>query len=94
MSSDHLLEYKIAQLVCSVKLATLAMSEFDEAHTYDNNSSEQKEDGVNLLSFLGLEKGSEVLDLGCGTGYLTKVIADTVGPTGKVKKFPRCVVAF
>ena len=62
------------------------MKKFDEARTYDNNSSEQREDGVNLLGFLDLRKGSKVLDLGCGgTGYLTKVMADCVGSTGMVR---------
>ena len=33
---------------------------------------------------LNVEKGDTVLDLGCGTGYLTKVLSERVGPKGKV----------
>ena len=33
---------------------------------------------------LNVEKGATVLDLGCGTGYLTKVLSERVGPEGKV----------
>jgi len=36
----------------------------------------------NLEPFLG--EGSKVLDVGCGSGYLTGVLAHLVGPTGKV----------
>ena len=65
---------------------TISMNNFDEARVYDSNSSEQREDGFNLLDLLCLEEGSKVLDLGCGTGYLTKVLANRVGPSGKVRK--------
>ena len=37
-----------------------------------------------MIDMLTLEKGITVLDLGCGTGYLTKVLLDKVGPEGKV----------
>ena len=60
------------------------MAVFSEAHTYDKNSSVQREDGLNLMNLLNPAEGSKVLDLGCGTGYLTKVLADRVGKDGKV----------
>ena len=59
--------------------------EFKAAVTYENNSSKQKEDGEHLIKCLSIEQGSKVLDLGCGTGQLTKIIADLVGRTGKVR---------
>ena len=37
-----------------------------------------------MINELTLETGSSVLDLGCGTGYLTKVLSERVGPEGKV----------
>ena len=37
-----------------------------------------------LLDQLDVAAGEQVLHLGCGTGYYTAVVAELVGPTGKV----------
>jgi protein-L-isoaspartate(D-aspartate) O-methyltransferase len=37
-----------------------------------------------LLDQLGVAAGEHVLHLGCGTGYYTAVMAELVGPTGKI----------
>ena len=37
-----------------------------------------------MIDMLNVEKGATVLDLGCGTGYLTKVLSERVGAEGKV----------
>ena len=60
------------------------MSTLDAAYVYENNSFQQREDGLKLIKLLAPEKGDKVLNLGCGTGYLSKVLADLVGPEGQV----------
>lgn len=37
-----------------------------------------------ILSALGIKPGQTVLDAGCGNGYMSKLFAHQVGPTGKV----------
>ena len=61
----------------------MTMEAFKEAVAYDNNSSGQREDGQTLMKHLSLETGSKILDLGCGAGYLTKILAEIIGPDGK-----------
>jgi len=51
---------------------------------YRQVSSLQTEDGLKLIDRLSPLEGSRVLDLGCGTGYLASVLAQRVGPEGKV----------
>lgn len=59
--------------------------DFNQAESYENNySSEAREDGLKLVEILAPQQGNKVLHLGCATGYLTKVLADLVGPEGKV----------
>ena len=56
----------------------------DQAEDYDKGSSTQKKDGHKLLEIVAPEKSIKILDLGCGTGYFSKVLADLVGPDGQV----------
>ena len=55
-----------------------------QAQVYSESSNVQKEDGLNLMSSISFHDGMKVLDLGCGTGCLTSVLAERVGQTGKV----------
>ena len=61
-----------------------AEGKLDAASKYDSISVGQREVGLYLMGKLAPAVGSKVLDLGCGTGYLTKVLADRMGPEGKV----------
>ena len=55
------------------------------AEKYDNlQPSYQAKDGFDLMDKISLGKGLRILDLGCGTGYLTSVLAQRVGLEGKV----------
>ena len=42
------------------------------------------EDGTTLIDLLSPTEKSKVLDLGCGTGYLSKVLGERVSPGGEV----------
>ena len=54
-----------------------------DARAYDEVSGPQIESGVSFIDDLELHPGDKVLDMGCGTGHLTKYIADIVGPDGQ-----------
>ena len=65
--------------------SSVSMAEFNQAQSYDeDNSAIQRRVGLDLMKLLAPPKGSKVLDLGCGTGFLTKTLADLVGPEGRV----------
>ena len=53
------------------------------AKAYDEVSGPQIEAGSQFIRELNLSLGDKVLDMGCGTGHLTKYIADIVGPGGQ-----------
>ncbi len=55
-----------------------------QAITYSKVSQVQTNDGLKLLSKLCPQKGMTILDMGCGTGYLSSILADHVGPNGSV----------
>ena len=59
-------------------------SSVELAQLYSEVSGVQKEHGEELIEKLSLEKNMKILDLGCGTGYLSAVLADCVGPEGSV----------
>ena len=55
-----------------------------QAISYQTGSEVQQGIGLKMINILNVEKGATVLDLGCGTGCLTKVLSERVGPEGKV----------
>ena len=54
------------------------------AKCYSEKSSFQRDCGYKFLQQLSPHRGSRVLDLGCGTGYLATVLSESVGPDGEV----------
>lgn len=56
----------------------------DLAEMYDRVSDLQFEGGKRLAERLGVQEGSRVLDVGCGTGRLALWLAERVGVTGLV----------
>jgi arsenite methyltransferase len=52
------------------------------AETYDRVSDSQFEGGKGLIERLAVKPSDRVLDVGCGTGRLTRWIAERLGPGG------------
>ena len=61
-----------------------ATTKVNQAKVYNEIGAPEKRHGRELMSLLSIKEGSKVLDFGCGTGNLTEVLADMVGPRGEV----------
>ena len=55
-----------------------------QATSYQVGSENQQSVGIRMIDMLNIKRGATVLDLGCGTGHLTRVLSERVGPEGKV----------
>ena len=55
-----------------------------DAEAYDELNQPQIDAGSKFIRELNLHEGNTVIDVGCGTGDLTKHIADIVGSDGEV----------
>lgn len=60
-------------------MAKEAAKAYDEVQLYF-----QGRNGIDLIDRLDVKKGSVILDLGCGTGYLSSILAERVGQDGRV----------
>ncbi len=65
-------------------MSQCSFTSIDEAHNYQEISSLENKDGMSLIDLVNPEKGAKILDLGCGTGFLSNVLAELVGPKGLV----------
>lgn len=54
------------------------------AGIFDDPARKEWQKPVTVLTFLGIQNGAVVADLGAGTGYFTRLLAIQVGPAGKV----------
>ena len=65
-------------------MLSLTPEVFDQAEYYENSSPLERKDGLKLIDILAPKGGSKVLDIGCGTGYHSNVLAHQVGAEGRV----------
>ena len=56
----------------------------DSAVSYSRTAAYQNEDAMKLLEKLSPNPDSQILDLGCGPGYLANALAEKLGPKGMV----------
>jgi len=57
---------------------------FYESRSYNYDDSWHADFTKRYMSYLDIKPGNQVLDLACGTGLLTFLEADAVGPSGRV----------
>ena len=64
----------------------MSAKQFNQAIAYEESvhADSQKKMGHKLIDTLDPQRGSKVLDLGCGTGFLSEVLAGVVGSEGQV----------
>ena len=55
-----------------------------QAANYEGGSLMQRDIGMKIIKDVVIREGSTILDLRCGTGYLTKMLSECVGPQGMV----------
>ena len=72
--------YTIFQANMAIQMSSVTTP----AVSYQNGSRTQQGVGIRMIDMLNVEKGTTILDLGCGTSYLTKVLSEQVGSEGKV----------
>ena len=68
----------------TLKGSSYGDSSLELAEIYSKVSDLQKEHGKEMIEKLSLEKNMKILDLGCGTGYFSALLADSVRPEGTV----------
>lgn len=54
------------------------------AEVFDDPSRDKWQKPLTVLTFIGVEHGATVADIGAGTGYFTRMLAAQVGRAGKV----------
>lgn len=62
----------------------MSAKQFDQALAYEETAHHQNLIGHQLIDTLDPQRGSKILDLGCGTGFLSEVLAHVVGSDGQV----------
>ena len=55
-----------------------------QAANYEGGSLMQRDIGIKIIKDVVIREGSTILDLRCGTGCLTKMLSECVGPQGMV----------